>query len=348
MEFLQCIIVDPYSVCVGASASSSESPHDQLLRAMSDLPPASYPHMLCQLRDSLLATAALHLPNVSYLLNAETSTRQAQSIIGSAAIGAGWRLPLDLSAVYDIDGESYAPSSSSLTARQIIRIKPLKDVTIKEAAYYCHIKRMQTVNWRRWDTFVAGGKREKPGVRSLERLTEGEALSSVGAICVSLTTSHVRLHHRIACNPPSNGLDHLSNRFQARFQGWQGRSRSSVSVLWHVSLNLADRDSTIRLLTPYSRPAESTSTSLVDEREFSADEAGLAGMLCYACRTTFAPVLDTPTSADFAETPRIPLPTWVEPRIARRQGGDSAPDSHGAMSMESMKKVVDEFLIQDE
>lgn len=200
-----------------AAPTTSPSPRDELLRAMSDLPPASYPHMLSQIRDSLLATAALHLPNVSCLLSAETSTRQAQSIIGSAAIGAGWRLPLDLSAVYDIEGESYdSYAASSSTRRRITRIKPLKDVTVKEAAYYCRINRLSTVNWRRWDSFVAKGKREKAGVRSLERLTEGE--NACSRSWVSLTTLR-RLHHRSIGDPPSDRVDHLSDRLQARVQG---------------------------------------------------------------------------------------------------------------------------------
>lgn len=93
------------------------------------------------------------------------------------------------------------------------------------------------------------------------------------------------------------------------------------------------------------RPAEKSSTSLVAEEALSADEAGLAGMMCYACRTTFAPVLDT-TSSSSESTMGIPLPTWVQPRMLRRKG-EAGQGDQGAMTMESMKKVVDEYLIPD-
>jgi hypothetical protein len=73
---------------------------------------------------------------------------------------------------------------------KVVRIKPLKDSMVKEAAYYCHLRRIETSNWNGWDGFVpldvAGGQaggnarkavgdsRGKGGVNSLERLTEGE------------------------------------------------------------------------------------------------------------------------------------------------------------------------------
>lgn len=70
----------------------------------------------------------------------------------------------------------------------ITRIKPLRESMIKEAAYYCHIRRIPTVNHRLWDRTIgsAGGlggdksrmkgvgeARGKGGINSLEKLTEG-------------------------------------------------------------------------------------------------------------------------------------------------------------------------------
>jgi hypothetical protein len=70
----------------------------------------------------------------------------------------------------------------------ITRIKPLRESMIKEAAYYCHIRRIPTVNHRLWDRTIgsAGGPggdkarmkgvgeaRGKGGINSLEKLTEG-------------------------------------------------------------------------------------------------------------------------------------------------------------------------------
>jgi hypothetical protein len=77
------------------------------------------------------------------------------------------------------------------TERRIVRIKPMRDVMVKEAAYHCHTRGIETYNLRGWDTFegsaqvnggarkvVVGEARGKGGVRSLEKLTEGEKVPS--------------------------------------------------------------------------------------------------------------------------------------------------------------------------
>jgi hypothetical protein len=57
---------------------------------------------------------------------------------------------------------------------------------VREAAYYCWLKRIEMWNANGWDGFVEetgtgrrsiGDSRGKGGVNSLERLTEGECLS---------------------------------------------------------------------------------------------------------------------------------------------------------------------------
>jgi cytoplasmic tRNA 2-thiolation protein 2 len=135
------------------------------------------------------------------LLLGETSTRQAQNIIAGAAIGNGWGLPIELQGVYMFP--KFGPSVPTLPstvddslpvtrsstpvpqpADHITRIKPLRESMIKEAAYYCHIKRIPTINHRMWDRTIGsmtgqirikgvGEARGKGGINSLEKLTEG-------------------------------------------------------------------------------------------------------------------------------------------------------------------------------
>jgi hypothetical protein len=78
---------------------------------------------------------------------------------------------------------------------RIVRIKPMRDVMVKEAAYHCHTRGIETYNFRGWDTFegsaqvgsgarkvVVGEARGKGGVRSLEKLTEGEKATVFNSI----------------------------------------------------------------------------------------------------------------------------------------------------------------------
>jgi cytoplasmic tRNA 2-thiolation protein 2 len=143
------------------------------------------------------------------LLLGETSTRQAQNIIAGAAIGNGWGLPIELQGVYVIpkavssaaDRKDRTEDDDSLPVTRastpisgadldhITRIKPLRESMIKEAAYYCHIRRIPTVNHRLWDRTIGsvggqvgdkvrmkgvGEARGKGGINSLEKLTEGK------------------------------------------------------------------------------------------------------------------------------------------------------------------------------
>lgn len=98
--------------------------------------------------------------------------------------------PADLSAATQPKNED--ENAVGGIKRRIVRIKPMRDVMVKEAAYHCHTRGIETYNFRGWDTFegsaqvnggarkvVVGEARGKGGVRSLEKLTEGEkAISS--------------------------------------------------------------------------------------------------------------------------------------------------------------------------
>lgn len=63
----------------------------------------------------------------------------------------------------------------------------MRDIMVKEAAYHCRTRGIETYDYRGWDTFegaagtggkkVVGEARGKGGVRSLEKLTEGECLA---------------------------------------------------------------------------------------------------------------------------------------------------------------------------
>jgi cytoplasmic tRNA 2-thiolation protein 2 len=151
-----------------ASSSTSKSPLESLRDLLSSLPPPSRPSLLSRILDHLLALAANSLPNISHLLLGETSSRQAERIISGTALGRGWALPLELAAAYKL------PQAES---NQVTQLKPLKDITIKEAAIWCHNNRLSTMNSRGWGS-VKGkddGKRDargKGGVASLEMLTE--------------------------------------------------------------------------------------------------------------------------------------------------------------------------------
>lgn len=156
-----------------ASSSTSSTPLESLRNLLSSLPPPSRPSLLSRILDHLLTLAANTLPNISHLLLGETSSRQAERIISGTALGRGWALPLELAAAYKLPSIDQEES-------QVTQLKPLKDVTIREAAIWCHLAKLPTVNSRGWGGIKGkdDGKRDargKGGVASLEMLTERES-----------------------------------------------------------------------------------------------------------------------------------------------------------------------------
>lgn len=155
-----------------ASSSSSLAPLVSLRNLLSSLPPPSRPSLLSRILDHLLTLAANSLHDVSHLLLGETSSRQAERIISGTALGRGWALPLELAAAYKL------PSVDQLESHTF-QLKPLKDITIREAAIWCHLSGLPTINSRGWGSIKGkdDGKRDargKGGVASLEMLTERE------------------------------------------------------------------------------------------------------------------------------------------------------------------------------
>lgn len=149
-------------------ASSSLPPFEKLQILLSSLPPPSRPALLSNILTSLLNTAISCLPNISHLLLGETATRQSQRVISATASGRGWALPLELS------GSLTLPSGA-------VRIAPMKDLSLKEAAFSCRIRGIEMRNRRDWDRAGAvGGEsrrdaRGKGGAMSIEGLTERES-----------------------------------------------------------------------------------------------------------------------------------------------------------------------------
>lgn len=148
------------------TSSSTATPLQHLETLLASLPPPSRPALLADILNALLTEVALSLPNIQHLLTGETSTREAQRVISGTASGRGWALPLELARQRDL------PSSSG---EAVVLIKAMKEVSLKEAAFWAHGHRLSTMNERRWDSTVGGSRRDARGkgtIASIEALTE--------------------------------------------------------------------------------------------------------------------------------------------------------------------------------
>jgi len=132
---------------------------------INSLPSHARPAILSSILHHLLTLTAQTLPNISHLLLGETSTRQAQRIISGTALGRGWTLPLELKGAVPL------PNTGG---EEILRISPMKEVSVKEAAILCHIRGLESWNWREWDK-LGESKTKASGNLSIEGLTERES-----------------------------------------------------------------------------------------------------------------------------------------------------------------------------
>ncbi len=132
----------------------------RLAALLASLPPPSRPTLLGLILDALLSTVAASLPNISHLILGETATREAQRVISGTAQGRGWSLPLDLATLGCI------PLLTE-ERREVMRLRGVREVSVKEAALYCHARGLETFNFRLW------GRGRKEG--SIEGLTERES-----------------------------------------------------------------------------------------------------------------------------------------------------------------------------
>lgn len=150
----------------------------EALRALlAGLPAPSRPTLLGHILDGLLTLSATTLPNVGVLLEGETSTRQAERVIGATAGGRGWALPLELATRLPLTTSASSSDPSVEATTRVVRIKPMKDITVKEAAIYCRTSGLESVNERKWDGTVGEPRRDARGkgaFASIEALTERE------------------------------------------------------------------------------------------------------------------------------------------------------------------------------
>ncbi|KAK8865669.1 hypothetical protein IAR55_000814 [Kwoniella newhampshirensis] len=287
-----------------SSSASSAKPLDHLRSLLASLPPPSRPALLSNILSSLLTFVSQTIPNISHLLLGETSTRQAQRLISGTASGRGWSLPLDLASARKDDGG-------------LVRLKPMKDISVKEAAVYCRLKGLDgfTRNDRRWDAAGPAGKRDargKGGVTSLEMLTE--------QFIAGLSVSH-----------PSTVSTINRTGDKLVFPGQANDSPTCPVCQLPVdpsALEWKSRSALTSLLTKTNPP------SLSDPKDSSTP---LAPLLCYACLTTFTP--STVASRTNKNEP-VPLPFWIAENVARRHGRP--------VERSQMKNTINAFLIQDE
>ncbi|OCF56639.1 hypothetical protein L486_05493 [Kwoniella mangroviensis CBS 10435] len=286
-----------------APSSSSSTPLDRLRSVLSTLPAASRPSFLSSILDSLITTTSQIIPDLSHVLLAETSTRQAQRLISGTALGKGYTLPLDLSVIH---------KSSAPDGRDIIRLKPTKDISLKEVTIYTYLKNLNGLvrNARNWDNAGPqnrkGDSRGKGNTRSLESLTE--------QFIASLAVTHPATVSTI--NRTGDKL---------RFTGEKETQVNCPVCQLPVDPNALEWKSRTALT--------SLPTKTLPSEDITSDGEGresLATMLCYACLTTFTPPTVV-SKASRTEVVPVQLPYWV--------GGNVRDRSR------EMKEEIKEFLI---
>lgn len=153
-----------------APSTSTRTPLEALRNLLASLPSASRPSLLSAILDHLLTLVAYSLPQVTHILLGETSSRQAERVISGTALGRGWSLPLELASAFTLP----PPLGNEKGERAIMRLKPMKDITLKEAAIFCRVKGVETLNQRGWGSGEGSDARGKSGIATLEMLTERE------------------------------------------------------------------------------------------------------------------------------------------------------------------------------
>ncbi|WVQ71062.1 hypothetical protein IAR50_000587 [Cryptococcus sp. DSM 104548] len=302
-----------------ASSTSTTTPLDQLRTLLASLPPASRPQILSHILSSLVTAVAHALPNISHVLLGETSTRQAQRLIAGTALGRGWQLPLELSAVRP------EPPVSGTDAPGFVWLKPLKDLTTKEAAVYCHIKGLSqwTRNDRKWEVAGPVGKRDargKGGVASLEMLTE--------QFIAALSVTHPSTVSTI--NRTGDKLVFPGKEEERPYCPVCQLPIDPSALEWKSRTGLT------------SLPTKSNPTP---PSTIPAPEATLAPLLCYSCLTTFTPptVVSKARLAEEGSGENVVLPLWITEGVERRIGGGAG----GLVGREAMREEIKDFLIDE-
>ena len=200
------------------ASSSSDAPLESLRKLVSSLPAASRPVLFSNILTSLLHIAARCIPNISHLLLGETSTRQAQRIISGTALGRGWSLPLELASDLNLNG--------------IMRLQPMKDLTVKDATYFCWLNRLDSRNYRSWSARGGSTGSRGKGATSLEGLTERKAFPATPKGS-ELISGLDRFHSWTKCDSSINDIDHHEDRRQVDVHGidWKSQIMSALSTV---------------------------------------------------------------------------------------------------------------------
>ncbi|KAL7422824.1 Cytoplasmic tRNA 2-thiolation protein 2 [Cryptotrichosporon argae] len=295
------------------SARPAAPPLDALRTLLDSLPLPSRPALLSAILDALVHAAAAALPNITHVLLGETATREAQRVVAGTASGRGWALPLELAVARSVsvnagrptpthtpddDGQPQ-PARSPIT---VTRLRPMKDVTVKEAAYYCHLRGIQTVNQRRWDSAGAGAgagplrnARGKAG--SIEALTE-DFIAGLDVSHPSTVSTINRTGDKLVFAGRAGGLACPVCQMPVDDSALDWKARSALT-----SLDPDPKPDSDSVINPPDSSAYAMSAGRAPPH--------LAPLLCYACLTALT--LDKP--------PRpVPLPLFVGGNVARRVG----------------------------
>ncbi|WVF70665.1 hypothetical protein IAT40_005458 [Kwoniella sp. CBS 6097] len=317
---------------VPETSSSTATPLEHLRALIASLPPASRPALLSSILTSLLNITAQTLPNITHLLLGETSTRQASRLIAGTALGKGWSLPLELNTIHKLD-------------ERLTRLKPMKDMTTKEAAIYCHLRGLSgwTRNERRWEAAGPKGKRDARGkgaVASLEQLTEH--------FIAGLSVTHpatVSTINRTGDKLVYPGLDREDTpncpvcQLPVDPSALEWKSRTALT-------SLPDKALPPPAAPPSTDPDNDTppaqSSQSLEDSNSSHDH--LASLLCYGCLTTFTPPTVVSKVAKVQQAKPVELPIWISENIARARSASAGQQ----VSRGEMKEHIGEFFLDDQ
>lgn len=119
-------------------------------------------------------------------------------------------------------------------------MSPMKELSLKEAAFTCRVQGLETRNYRGWGKVGAGDgekrdARGKGGAMSIEGLVERKSLHREGRRSNMTRPLTGRIHRILGCLPPGNGVYNKPDGRQAGVPRWT-RSRQALSILPDVRI----------------------------------------------------------------------------------------------------------------
>nr|ODO02618.1 hypothetical protein L204_01356 [Cryptococcus depauperatus CBS 7855] len=283
------LVISPLDMPPGAT------PVDKFRTLLSSLSSASRPQLLSHVLSAIIALVARILPSISHVLLGETSTRQAQRLIAGTALGRGWQLPLEISAV------QFETSLSEASTNGLTWLKPMKDITTKEAAIYCHLKglSMWTRNGRMWETGI--GKSSRGKYQTL-LINIKDFVASLSVTHPSTVSTINRTGDKLVFPGEKNGPCCPVCQMPVDPSALEWKSRTALTSL-----------------------TKSKFVSGSSTKSFIKSRANLNSLLCYSCLTTFTLSATTPKST-VQESSQIPLPPWISTGVAKRLEGRALRD----------------------